>query len=119
MSKKILFISRHAPYGRSLAKEALDALLAASAYGQDISLLFMNDGVLQLKQGQDSDPLAAKNISATLPILPMYDIEKIYVQKSALQQRGLNREQLVMETIALSDQDITQLMEAQDSILSF
>ncbi len=51
-SKKLLFISRHAPYGSSLARDALDAVLASSAYDQQLSLLFMDDGVFQLLKNQ-------------------------------------------------------------------
>ncbi|MEJ2418879.1 MAG: DsrE family protein, partial [Exilibacterium sp.] len=43
--KKILVVNRHPPYGSSLAKESLDAVLAASAYEQDIGILYIGDGV--------------------------------------------------------------------------
>ena len=118
-AKKLLFISRKAPYGCATAKECLDALLAASAYEQDIGLLFMGDGVFQLKKGQQPEPGRQKNISATLPVLPMYDIEDIYLQASALVERGLTADDLVMPVKALNSDEIRDLMAQQDQLLSF
>ena len=118
-TKKILFINRQAPYGSSIAKESLDAVLTASAYGQDISVLFMGDGVFQLLKGQNTEKLACKNLSATLPVLPMYDIEKLYVQASALSARNLSVDDLIMPVEPLNEQQITSLMDQQNKLLSF
>lgn len=118
-TKKILFISRQAPYGRATAKECLDAILAASAYEQDISLLFLDDGVFQLKKNQHSADSQQKNLSKILPVLAMYDIEKVYLQASALEERGLTQSDLVIEATALNTHEIQQLMTQQDHLLSF
>ena len=118
-AKKLLFISRKAPYGCAAAKECLDALLAASAYQQDIGLLFMGDGVFQLKKDQQPESGRQKNISATLSVLPMYDVEDIYLQASALAERGLTVKDLVMPVKALNNNEIHELMAQQDQLLSF
>ena len=118
-AKKLLFISRKAPYGCATAKECLDAILAASAYDQDLGLLFMGDGVFQLKKEQQPEQRQQKNISATLPVLPMYDIEDIYLQASALAERGLTADDLVMPVKALNNNEIRDLMAQQDQLLSF
>lgn len=118
-AKKILFISRQAPYGRSTAKECLDAILAASAYEQALSLLFLGDGIFQLKKHQEMGEQQQKNFANILPVLGMYDINKIYTQKSALEERGLQQEDLVVQTTPLSNEAIQTLMEQQDQLLSF
>jgi len=117
--KKILFVNRQAPFGRSYAKESLDALLAASAYDQDISVLFSGDGVFQLIKKQQAKGIEQKNIAATLPALEMYDITKIYVQASALSERDLKLGQLAIDAKPLSETEISALTQNQDSILSF
>lgn len=119
MKNKILFISRKAPYGTSTAKEALDALLAASAYDQDLSLLFLGDGIFQLKKDQQLDNTRQKNISNIFPVLEMYDIENIFVQASALKERGLSENDLAIKTKALDDTAIATLMAQQKTLLSF
>lgn len=119
LPKKILFVTRRAPYGTGLSKEALDAILAASAYEQDVGLLFMDDGVFQLVNHQQPESINAKNMGNTLPVLPMYDIEKIYVQAAALESRALKEDQLVLPVQLLQDHEIATLLQSQEVVLSF
>ena len=120
MSKKILFINRHAPYGSSIAREALDAMLATAVYEQDLSLLFMDDGVFQLLKGQEAHEIAQKSLSANLSALPLYGVEKIYVHYESLDSRALTPADLVLNEVKLlRNQDISQLLQKQDHILSF
>jgi tRNA 2-thiouridine synthesizing protein C len=120
MARKLLFISRHAPYGSSLARDALDAVLTAAAYDQDISLLFMDDGVFQLLKQQDPEPLEQKNIAATLPALPLYDVENIYVHWESLEKRAITPADLVLDTVQIIDsRAIGELFHQQDQLLSF
>ena len=117
--KKILFVNTKAPYGNSMARDALDALLAASAYEQDLSVLFLGEGVFQLLANQNPKDIGMKNLGATLPVLPMYDIEKIYIQGSALLARGLTANDLVLPAKVLTEDAIAALMDSQEAILSF
>lgn len=118
--KKILFVSRQAPYGNSSAREALDALLAASAYDQDLSILFMDDGVFQLVAGQNPKVIQQKNLGASLQALELYGIENIYIQRESLEKRGLTATNLAIEKVQIVDSEqIKQLMSQQDQILSF
>jgi len=119
-SKKLLFISRHAPYGSSLAKEALDAILAASAYDQELSLLFMDDGVFQLLQNQEPSHIEQKNFAAMLPALSLYDINNIYVHKESLDARHITNAELIFDSIhTINSHAVSELMAKQDQLLSF
>jgi len=118
--KKLLFISRHAPYGSSLAKEAIDAILAASAYGQDLSLLFMDDGVFQLLATQDSAEIEQKNFASMLPVLTLYDINQIYVHSESLENRQITKNDLIIDDVQMIDSlAISSLLARQDQLLSF
>ena len=120
MRKKILFISRHAPYGSSIAKEALDAVLTMAAYEQDLSLLFMDDGVFQLLQNQQSHEIAQKNFAAMLPIRPLYEVENIFVHLESLQARGITENELLLDSVQVLDSHaVSVLLAQQDQLLSF
>jgi tRNA 2-thiouridine synthesizing protein C len=120
IQKKILFISRHAPYGNSLAKDCIDALLAASAYNQILSLLFLDDGVFQLLAKQDAKEIQQKSFSSMLPALELYDIERIYALKDALISRGISPEDFCCSNVTLlSRQEAQELIKQQDQLLSF
>lgn len=119
-SKKILFVSRHAPYGSSLAKDALDAILAASAYGQQLSILFMDDGVFQLLANQSPTEIAQKSFAAMLPVLPLYEINSIYVHYESLTKRQITINELVLDGVQIIDSAaVCSLLAQQDQLLSF
>jgi tRNA 2-thiouridine synthesizing protein C len=119
-SKKLLFISRHAPYGSSLAKDALDAILAASAYEQQLSLLFMDDGVFQLLKNQAPNDIAQKSFAAILPVLELYEINSIYVHCESLEKRQITINELVLDSVQIIDSAaVCSLLEQQDQLLSF
>lgn len=119
-SKKLLFISRHAPYGSSLAKDALDAVLASSAYDQQLSLLFMDDGVFQLLKNQASADISQKSFASILPVLPLYEINSIYVHYESLKKRQITINELVLDSVQIIDSTaICSLLAQQDQLLSF
>lgn len=118
--KKILFISRHSPYGSSLAKDALDAILATSAYEQEIALLFMDDGVFQLLPLQQAEKIEQKSFSAQLQVLSLYEIDRVYVHQESLEKRHITINDLSLDNIqVINNFEITKLMTEQDHLLSF
>jgi tRNA 2-thiouridine synthesizing protein C len=117
--KRFLYVNRHAPYGTGYAQEGLEVVLIGAAFDQDVSVVFADDGVFQLKKGQDTKELGMKNFSPTYRALEMYDVEKLYVEKESLEARGLTEEDLVVPVEVMSNSEIGKLMEQQDVVLSF
>ena len=117
--KKFMYVNRRAPYGSVYALESLEVVLIGAAFDQDISVVFADDGVFQLKKGQDTSEVEMKNFSPTYRALEMYDVEKLYVEKESLQARGLTEEDLVVPVEVMSNSEIGELMEQQDVVLSF
>ena len=62
-------MNRKAPHGTIYAHEALEVVLIAAAFEQDVSLAFIDDGVYQLKKGQNTDGIATKNFTKTFGAL--------------------------------------------------
>jgi tRNA 2-thiouridine synthesizing protein C len=116
--KSFLIITRQAPYGTSYGKEALDAVLMASAFVR-VSLLFLDDGVFQIKRLQDSELLAIKDYSPTFGVLEQYEVKDIYVSESSLRQRGLTDADLVVDAEIISDARVSELLDVNDVVLSF
>ena len=48
--RKFIYVNRKAPHGTIYAHEALEVVLIAAAFEQDVSLAFIDDGVYQLKK---------------------------------------------------------------------
>jgi tRNA 2-thiouridine synthesizing protein C len=114
-----MYVNRRAPYGSVYALESLEVVLVGAAFDQDVSVVFADDGVFQLKKGQDTKELGMKNFSPTYRALEMYDVEKLYVEKESLEARGLTEEDLVVPVEVMSSSEIGKLMEQQDVVLSF
>ena len=119
MSKNILVIQRTAPYGSSLAREGLDYVLTSAAYDQNIQMLFMADGVFQLVKAQDSSDIQLKSHLGAMEVLPLYDIEGLYVIQEDLTERNLTADQLGLSVKVISREDAHALIDQQDHVMGF
>ena len=117
--KKFMFVNRKAPYGTIYALESLEVVLISAAFDQDVSLAFLDDGVYQIVKGQHTKAIDVKNFSPTYRALEGYDIEKLYVEKESLDQRGLTEDDLLVDVQVVSSADMAKLMAEQDVVLSF
>jgi tRNA 2-thiouridine synthesizing protein C len=118
-AKKFMFVNRSAPYGTVYALESLEVVLISAAFDQDVSLVFVEDGVWQLKKGQQTKGIETKNFSPTYRALEGYDVEKLYVERESLTARGLTEDDLIVDVTVLAAADLGKLMDEQDVVLSF
>jgi len=132
-SKKFLYINRKPPHGSIYALESLEVVLIGAAFEQEITLAFIDDGVYQLLQNQDSSAIGTKNFAPTYRALGDYDVNRIYVERESLELRGLVKEDLMPLTWEDEDDDwaekdsihvvgsaeLAEIIEQQDVILNF
>jgi len=74
--KKFMFVNRRAPHGTIYAQETLEVVLISAAFEQDVSMVFLDDGVYQIRKDQDTSAIGTKNFTKTFRALEMYDVEK-------------------------------------------
>lgn len=133
MAKKFMYLNTKAPYGTVYALESLEVVLIGAAFEQDVSLAFIGDGVYQLTKGQNTENIGQKNFSPTYFALADYDVNKIYVEKESLQERGLTIDDL--QHLTWEDEDdnwaekdsirlvsrveLADVLDEQDVTLSF
>jgi len=131
--KKFLYLNRKAPYGTIYAWESLEVVLIGAAFDQEVSVMFVDDGVYQLAKGQDTSGIGMKNFSPTYRTLGDYEVKSVYVDRDSLAARGLTQDDLVQ--IAWEDWEsgeekenivevvdsarASQVMEESDVIFSF
>ena len=132
-TKKFLYINRKPPHGSIYALESLEVVLIGAAFEQDVTLAFIDDGVYQLLQNQDSSAIGTKNFAPTFRALGDYDVNKIYVERESLELRGLSKEDLMPLTWEDEDEDwaekdsihivssaeLAEIIEQQDVLLNF
>ena len=116
--KRFMYVNRRAPYGTIYALECLEVVLIAAAFDQDVSVVFLDDGVFELKKNQDTSGIGMKNFSKTYRALDDYDVEKIYVEKESLLARGLSADDLVIPVEVVPADELREIMAQQDVVIS-
>ena len=133
MSKKFMYMNTKAPYGTIYALESLEVVLIGAAFEQDVSVAFVGDGVYQLTKGQKTTGIGIKCFAPTYSALGDYDVNKIYVEKESLEERGLTLKDLQHLTWEDEDEDwaekdsiklvsraeLADVLDEQEVILSF
>ncbi|MCX4029008.1 sulfurtransferase complex subunit TusC [Endozoicomonas sp. SM1973] len=116
--KSLCIVSQQSPYASPRAKEALDAALVAATFDIPTTLVLLGDGVFQAIKTQAGEKIQQKNLGKQLAVLPMYDIEVLYVSEQDLSCRGLKPEQLMDNVQVLPGEQISELIRQQDMVIS-
>lgn len=114
-----LFVFNKAPHSTPSTKEGLDALLTASAFGQNVTLLLLGDGVFQAIKNQDPSGLPTKNTAAIFQSLDMYGVESIVTLDKSLQERGLTLDDISIPCSTLTPNEVKELYSTQHKIFTF
>ncbi len=117
--KKILIIISQSGYGNSRAKEALDIALTLAAFEQEIALLMTGDAPFLLLKAQQPELIDQKNIANSFAALPMYDIDKVYIDQISLTTHHLTSDQMTIPYLASNPQQMAQLIRESDVVLRF
>jgi tRNA 2-thiouridine synthesizing protein C len=119
INKRCLFINRCTPHGSSKAQEALDMAFALAAFEHRVSMVFMDDGVLQLLRDQDTTEINVKHFAPSFRAWEDYGIEHIYVEKESLLARGLLETDLIMPTEMIDTTMLAELIDHHEFILNY
>jgi tRNA 2-thiouridine synthesizing protein C len=90
-----LWIFRQSPYQGALAKDGLEAALAAGAFEQNLAILYESDGVWQLVQEQSAQLIERKSHYKMTQALTLFGVDALFVRQSALIDRNILPEQLM------------------------
>lgn len=117
--KSVLYLHRKAPHSTLATREGVDAALATAAFGVSVALLFLDDGVFQLRREQQPEVAGLKRTASMFEAMDMYGIEEVFACQASLQQRGLTGDDLVIPVKMLDSEQIRQLLVRFDHILTF
>lgn len=107
--RKYLFVMRHFPHQSRHVQEALDQLLTAAAFDRSVSVLFIDDGVYQLKSTQNPQAIGLKNTAAICSALPLYGVTDLFVEVESLHASGLSEEDLILPVRFLPRNEVNAL----------
>lgn len=118
-TKKLLYVFDSAPYSSSAGSEALEAVLIGANFEQDISLLFINNGVFQIKRDQSTKGSLMKPFFKTYSALEDFEVTNIYSHDLSLLARGLDARDLMIPASVLTSAEVAQLLNEQDKVFTF
>lgn len=118
---KLAFLFRTAPHGNAISREGLDALLAATAFcdEEEIGVFFIDDGVLNLLDGQNPELLLQKDFIRTFKLLNLYDIEQRFVCADSLDQYNLQTEQLIISAEKIDRTSLINKLSQAEKVFTF
>ena len=118
---KLAFLFRTAPHGNAISREGLDALLAATAFcdEEEIDVFFIDDGVLNLLDGQNPELLLQKDFIRTFKLLDLYDIEQRFVCADSLDQYNLQTEQLIISAEQIDRTSLINRLSQAEKVFTF
>lgn len=114
-----LIIARSSPYANQQARAALDIAFTAAAFEQEVSFVFMDDGVLQLLDEQDTSASLLKNVGKMIPALKLYDVKTVYAHEPSLGAVNLSPAQLSEDIEVLGNDKLKSLIAQADQVLVF
>lgn len=117
--KKLGFVFSTPPHGQAAGREGLDAILATSNYTENMALFFIGDGVFQLLANQIPTDILSRDYISTFKMLPLCDIDEVYICASSLTERGLTDADFVIDVEQKSASDMHQLMKQCHHLLRF
>lgn len=117
--KSILYLQRKAPHGTLATREGVDAVLATAAFGVPVTVLFLDDGVFQLKKNQSPESARFKHTAPMFEAFDLYGVEEVFVCQQSLHERGLTPGDLVIPVQLLDAAEIQSLLNRSDHLLTF
>ncbi|CAM2798831.1 sulfurtransferase complex subunit TusC [Shewanella loihica] len=117
--KKITIIFRHAPHGSAKGREGLDFALLSASFEQEVSLIFVDEGVLNLLPQQTPEAIGAKDFLAAFKALPLYDIECVFACQQSLADYQLDESALAIPLEVKSPAEIGELLTQVDEVFVY
>ncbi|GJM08979.1 MAG: protein TusC [Lysobacteraceae bacterium] len=98
-------------------RERVDLVIMALALDLPVQLLFVGDGVWQLKAGQSPDRVGLHDSTAAWRSLDLYGLDQIWVDGEAMRARGLQADQLMLPASVVDAEGLRRLMTECGSVL--
>lgn len=114
-----LFIFSKGPHSNLDAKEGVDFSLAAAAFGQQVSVLFIEDSIFQLVEDQNPRLISSKNHSSTLEALSLYGVEEIFISQHDLEKRDISTQQLMPIGKTVDANTIKSIITKHDFVFNY
>lgn len=119
---RLAFLFTQPPFGSSVSREGLDALLAASAFcdEDEIAVCFLNDGIFNLVAGQQPEQILQKDHIATFKLLDLYGLEHCYACKTSAEKYRLQDSHWILPNLHwVEPAEIFRVLAQAEKVMRF
>ncbi|MFN3235174.1 MAG: sulfurtransferase complex subunit TusC [Gammaproteobacteria bacterium] len=117
--KKVLIFSHNSPYDGIEAEEALDFALATASLEQEVSLVFIDDGIYQLLAQQYPEKIMRRHHGKMIKLLEVYGVKNIYADDASIKRLNFDRYPFVIGFKRLAPEEIQPLTQSHDVVMHF
>lgn len=119
---KLAILFTQPPFGSSISREGLDALLAASAFcdEDEIAICFLFDGVFNLLKNQKPEQILQKDHIATFKLLELYELSECFICQQSVAERGLDSADWILQDVQfVAREQIFACLANAEKVLTF
>lgn len=116
---KIAIVLQHSAFDGAIAREAQDMLLALAAVEHQVSVIYLDAAVLQLRPTADSAELGCKDYTPTQKLFALYEIDQLLVSAEAMAKFNLQPADLRVPVQLCSQAQLKQYLQQQQHVLRF
>ncbi|WP_163930993.1 sulfurtransferase complex subunit TusC [Paraferrimonas sp. SM1919] len=117
--KSVVYIFTSSPFANSKGREGLEAAMLCASYEQQVTLIFIEDGVYHILPAQTPESIGQKDYLASLKALPFYDIEDIYVCQQSANARSITVDDTQLDVEFVDNMQMQQCLRAADQVVVF
>ncbi len=114
--RSVLYIIRKAP--SVAANERIDMMLVSGVFEQSASVLFMDDGALQLNARQDAALVGRKDTARALAALDAYGVGPLYAHRASLAARHVAVADVAVPVTVVDDAELPALLQAAQVVVT-
>ena len=116
-----LFVFRTAPKEGGLTADGLDLCLVSAAFGFDLKVLFVGEGVFHIVKPEVSVATGRSlpPYTKTFKALSDFDIEQRFVLKQSLDRLSLHHDDLTVESALIEAREMRSLLNSVTQVFDF
>ena len=116
--KSVLIRMSKSPLNGLISGEQLETAMVAATFEQEVSILFIGDGVFNLLPVKKPKEVPGYNIEKMLLALPTFDVNALFICEPSLEQRKIGVSNLPKNAKVITFEEQRRLIKTTDVVLS-
>jgi tRNA 2-thiouridine synthesizing protein C len=118
--KSWVYVFTQSSFASSSGREGQDMALLCASFDHQVTLLFVQEGVLQLRAGQTPERIAQKDYLARLKGLHLFDVDEVWACEHALTKHQLQASDLAVKAVkTATTEQLRTLMAEADHVMVY